>query len=608
MFCHEGAWRPRRSRRAALVAVVLCAVLAACGGGGGDTGAGAANGGGSNVGGANGGGSNGGGSNGGGSNGGGSNGGGTPPTPMTALDANRLAHQASFGPSETLLTQMQTQSASQWIQAQMALKVSRYTSGNGDLIHTHGKPVFFCEQPESETGPNCWRDWFSTEPLEWDFFRNAVGNSDQLRQRVAWALSQWLVVSGNSIAGTYGFRNWHNMLLDQAFGNYRELLRRVTLSPVMGEYLNNVNNDREAPNENYARELLQLFSIGTCELNADGSLKGGTCRSTYDNNMVRNYAFALTGWTYPAGGRTSYGCFPSQANCQYWGSDMVPYPARRDSVARDLLNGFKVPANTSAAAALSIVLDSLMAHPNTAPYVGRQLIQHLVTSNPSPAYVGRVAQAFVSGRHASFGTGQRGDLAATVAAVLLDAEARSETPDKRFGRLREPVQVFTGAMRALNARTDGGVFGYWFGRPLQQHAFMPPSVFNYYPPDFPVTGTALVGPAFGIHNANTSFTRLNFLLALTHEWDLKNGSIPNASGTAVDYSAFRADIDDPAALVDRFSRLAYGRLLPAAARAKVIDAVEAVTADTAGADIWRQWRLRTAAYLVFAAPQYQIVR
>ena len=234
----------------------------------------------------------------------------------------RLADQASFGATETLIADIRVQGRAGWIAAQMSATASRYTAGNGDAIHKNTSNTGFCDQ-SAYTGPTCWRDWYSSQPLVWDFYRNATQNGDQLRQRVAFALQQIVVVNNLDVEGTYGLRNYHNTLLDNAFGNYRQVLKKVTLSPVMGDFLNNANNDKAAPNENYARELLQLFSIGTCELNADGTVKGGACAPTYNNETVRNYAYALTGWTYPAGGATPYGCWPTGANCRYYGGDMV---------------------------------------------------------------------------------------------------------------------------------------------------------------------------------------------------------------------------------------------------------------------------------------------
>jgi hypothetical protein len=532
------------------------------------------------------------------------------PATTTQRDAVRLADQASFGPTEALVTSIRGQGASAWISAQMALPwTSRYNSGNGGEVHTYTGSNDFC----TGRGDNCWRDWYSTEPLLWDFYRNAMTQPDQLRQRVAYALQQIVVVNNLDVSGTYGFRNYHNVLLRESFGNYRQVLKKVTLSPVMGDFLNNANNDKDAPNENFARELLQLFSIGTCELNTNGTLKGGTCTPTYSNDTVRAYAYALTGWTYPAGGATSYGCYPTGANCRYYGGandgDMVPVARYHDTQARTLLNGYALAAGHTAAQALEVVLDSVITHPNTAPFIGKQLIQHLVTSNPSTAYVGRVAAAFTSGSFQGFGTGQRGDLAATVAAVLLDAEARGDSPARGVGKLREPVLAFTGALRGLNGATDGEALGWWWGETLRQHMFRAPSVFNFYPPDYPVAGTALVGPAFGIHNANTALARLNYLTYLL-DWggtQPADSGAANPLGTVVNLSAYTADATDAAVLVDRLSNLALGRTLPTAARAEVIRATAWWTSSN-DATSWRTNRVKTAAFLIYGSPHYQVQR
>ncbi len=529
-------------------------------------------------------------------------------------DAVRLANQASFGPTDALLSEIKTKGATTWVKDQMALNSARYTSGGDDAIHKNTSETDFCSLPAHVNDPNCWRDWYSSEPLVWDFYRNALGKSDQLRQRVALALQQILVVSEVEISGTYGLRNYHNALLDNAFGNYRQVLKKTILSPVMGDYLNHVNNDKLAPNENFARELLQLFSLGTCKLNRNGKLTGGSCQPTYDNDKVREYAFALTGLTYPAGGATAWGCWPEGANCQYYGGDMAPAPALRNTEAHTLLSGVTVPANATPQQAVELVLDSLMNHQNIGPFVGRRLIQHLVMSNPPTLYIDRVATAFNAGRYTAangqvFGTGTKGDLAATVAAVLLDDEARTERLLRRYGgSLRPPVLLFTGVLRAMGGTTDGDPFSWWWGEELRQHLFRPPSVFNFYPPDYPVAGTQLVGPEFGIHNANTALERLNYLTYL-FDWDGSdpNTSIPNATGTKVNLSKWAAMADNPATLVDSLSMLALGKKLAAAPRTQVINAVAWWTPQTDSAN-WRTNRARAAAYLVFASPDYQVQR
>ena len=531
-----------------------------------------------------------------------------PPPPPTAVvtqrDAVRLADQATFGPTEALIGSIQAQGINAWISGQFTLKSAKYTSGGDGVVHQYTGPDVYCNGKYA----NCWRDFNSTIPLSWDFYRNAVTQPDQLRQRVALALQQIVVVSNIEVFGTYGFRDYHNSLLDNAFGNYRQVLKKVALSPVMGEFLNNVNNDKTAPNENFARELLQLFSIGTCELNSDGSLKGGACSPTYTNEIVRSYAYALTGWTYPTGGVTSYGCYPTGANCRYLAGDMVPATKLRDTAERKLLSTVTVAAGTAAPTALDLVLDSLMASPSIGPFISKQLIQQLVSSNPSPAYVARVTAAFDSGKFQGFGAGQKGDLTATIAAALLDAEARGDTVTAKAGKLREPVHMFVGVIRALNGSTDGDTLTWWWGENLRQHIFRPGSVFNFYSPTYPVAGTDLVGPTFGIHSANAALERLNYLTYLI-DWggSTPNAEVPNAVGTKVDLSAFEADAADPAKLVDRLSALALGRKLATAPRDKVIAAVSWWTSTNDSAN-WKANRVKAAAFLVFGSPDYQVLR
>ncbi|WP_226986100.1 DUF1800 domain-containing protein [Ramlibacter tataouinensis] len=527
--------------------------------------------------------------------------------PTSLADASRLADQASFGATEAMLQAIMADGPARWVAQQMRADVSRYTRGGSDAIHRYtGRD--YCA--DNNLGASCWADNYSHEPLASDFFRNAVSRPDQLRQRVALALQQILVVSSLEVEGTYGLRHYQNLFLAHAFGNWRTVLEKVALSPLMGDYLNNLNNDRTDPNENFARELLQLFSLGTCELEADGNLRGGACQPTYDNAQVRAYAYALTGWTYPAGGASPWcqGTGGPDGNCRYYQGDMVPRPGAHDDQPRALLSGVTLPAGRGAPAALQGVLDSLMAHPNIGPFIGRQLIQHLVTSNPSPAYVRRVATAFDTGRHAPFGSGTKGDLQATVAAVLLDPEARGDSAGAQAGRLREPVQYFAGVLRALGGQTDGRVLTWSWGADLGQHVFRPSSVFNFYPPDYPVAGTALQGPQFGILNAGSGLARINYLNFLLY-W---GGAAPSAGmadalGTRVDLQAFEADAADPARLVDRMLRLAVGGRMSPAGRQAIIDAVAAWD-SRAGAPAYLHERIKTAAYLVFASPHYQVTR
>jgi uncharacterized protein (DUF1800 family) len=520
--------------------------------------------------------------------------------------AVRLADQASFGPTEALVADIRAQGIENWISAQFSASGSRYTSGEGDAIHKNDNGDFCLNKDES-----CWVEWFSSQPLLRDFYRNALSQPDQLRQRVAFALSQIAVISNVEVDGTYGLRNYHNMLLENAFGNYREVLRRVTLSPVMGNYLDHVNNDKLNPNENYARELLQLFAVGTCLLNADGSLQSGSCQPTYNNEIVRDYAFALTGWTYPAGGSTTWGCWPENTNCHYYGGDMEARAVLHDNKARTLLGSRGVPASRTPQQALDAVLDSLMAHQNTAPFIGRQLIQHLVKSNPSGDYVLRVSNAFRTGKYASgernFGSGVNGDLTATIAAVLLDSEARNSTSALPAEKMREPAIAMAGMLRAMNGKTDGEALGWWWGDALRQHVFRAGSVFNFYPPDFPVANTTLQGPAFGVFNPNTAVAMVNFANQMIMWGGAQpNTSLPGAIGTSVDLKPFEADAADAAKLTDRFISLVIAGRLSSSSRQRIIDAVSAWNATEHPND-WKIERVRTVAYLVLTSPTYLVL-
>jgi uncharacterized protein (DUF1800 family) len=528
--------------------------------------------------------------------------------PTSTLDANRLAHQASFGPTETLVRDIAARGAKKWVTEQMAFtgaNLSRFSSGGLDDIHRYTvKDSDYCDS----RGTHCWRDNYSAYPLLKDFYKNATTMPDQLRQRVAFALQQLLVISDNEVHGTYGHRRYHNMLLDGAFGNYRDLLRNVMASPVMGDFLDSANNDKASPNENFARELMQLFTIGLCELNTDGTLKGGTCTPTYDNTTVREYAHALTGWTYPDGGATAWGCWPRGLNCRYYAGEMKAVAAFHDTTERTLLSGVTVAEGSSAQDARERVLDSLMNHPNIGPFVARHLIQQLVMSNPKPAYVDRVVQAFNSGSFDGFGAGKKGDLSATVAAVLLDPEARRTTVERTDASLRQPALLFTGVVRALNGNTEGSFFSWW-GSLLGQRVLSPPSVFSFFPPDYPVAGSALglVGPAFGVHNAATAIDRMQYLNCAI-QWD------GCSSDTQVNLQSFidqyisdgapgavaapRTLADDK--VIDRLSILAYGQTLPADERSAILEAMDTPWTN-------QTYRVKQAAWLVFASPRYQMV-
>jgi uncharacterized protein (DUF1800 family) len=557
--------------------------------------------------------------------------------PTTALEAARFLHKASFGPNEADVDAVSKSGTRKWLVSQFAQPVSLFTEGGTDAIDKwQDKTVGFCDGFDFTGTPyskdNCWAEWYSSDPLKREFFKQATSSPDQLRQRMALALSQILVISNQDVDGTYGLRDYYNVLRANAFGNYRTILEKVTLHPMMGDYLGMVNNNKSDPNENYARELLQLFSVGTCKLNADGSLESGKCLATYDINTVREYAYSLTGWTYPAGGYNPYctnGKCGDWTNPTYKAGQMVGVDAQHDNQIRTLLSGVTVPATRTTRKALDTVLDSLMNHPNIGPFVGKQLIQFFVTSNPSPAYVKRVTDTFNAGKFTdasgTIGGGQKGDLQATIAAVLLDDEAVSTAPGSDFGKLREPVLYMAGAIRALGGTTDGHPLGqYWWGSSLGQPIFNSPTVFNYYPPDFPLPGVAdKVGPQFGIENSNTTIGRANFANDLVYWWYNKGAGLnaeaaskfPGALGTRVSYAAWESIADKPADVVTRLDLLLTGGNTAQAQKDAIVTAMNSWTSAD---DSWltnantlsnyKRERVKTAAYLLLVSPTYQIQR
>jgi uncharacterized protein (DUF1800 family) len=396
-------------------------------------------------------------------------------------------------------------------------------------------------------------------------------------------------------------RNYEQLLVDHAFGNYHDLLLAVTLSPVMGDYLDMANNNKATantqPNENYGREILQLFSIGTTLLNLDGTPQrdaSGKAIDAYDQDVVEGFSHIFTGWTYaPVAGAASRNNNPKN----YLGT-MLPVDANHDFGIKVLLSNLFVPPNQTMQQDLELAQQSIVQHPNVGPFIARQLIQKLVTGDPTPAYVTRVASVFNDN-----GAGQRGDLKAMVRALLLDPEARGARKiDPAYGKLTEPALFLTGLLRATNGTSDG-VYPRAQASNLSQNVFYSPTVFNYYSPSYQVPGTALIGPEFQLLTSATAIARANVTNALI----FGNGIAPDATvfgatGTQVDLSAYAAVAADAGALADRIDRNLLGGTMPAGMRSAIINAVNAVAAsDSTG-------RARAALYLAFASPQYQVQR
>lgn len=546
-------------------------------------------------------------------------------------DIVRFMEQAAFGPSSSLEQRLRRTGLSVWIGNQLNdPELIDYEcnpdppNANCPAIWPIGTYPNLRLQP-TNIDPNCnavcQRDRYSMYPLQNWFFREALYNENQqLRRRVSWALGQIFVVSGRETVQP-GRMLTHIKILDKyAFGNFRELLHDMTLNPVMGNYLDMALSTRANPNENYAREILQLFSIGVFMLNQDGTLMldgNGNRIPTYDQSVVNGFSKVFTGWTF-----CNSGCPNSQLNAVNYRDPMILIPANHDPGEKKILSyqpgGVNtIPAGQSAEQDLNQALDNIFYHPNVGPFIGKLLIQQLVTSNPTPAYVSRVAAAFNRNEY-----GFRGDMKAVIRAILLDPEARGNIKtDPNYGHLREPVLYVTNVLRSLGASaqsdapaicvglSDGVINGVT--SPLDQDVFNPPSVFNYYPMDYQAPNSNLLGPEFGIFSTGTALKRPNFTNQMLFGSGNTNGITVNPEqnvicGTRVNISYYQslANADQTGALlVDTLNREIMHGTISAATRNEIMTAVQAVTVNDGGLK-----RARTAIYLVLNTPQYQVQR
>jgi uncharacterized protein (DUF1800 family) len=340
---------------------------------------------------------------------------------------------------------------------------------------------------------------------------------------------------------------------------------------------------------------MQLFSIGVWELNPDGTLllDAGKPIPTYGQDEVEGYAHVFTGWTYPV----LPGALQRNHNPKNFLGDMVAVPVEHDYTAKTLLENQSDTGGKPMPADLAFAIHSIFMHPNVGPFVGKQLIQKLVTGNPSPEYVARVAAVF-----ANNGVGVRGDMKAVVASILTDPEARGASKtDSGYGKLREPVLFVTAAARAVGAVSDG-VFFTQQVKSLGQNLFYPASVFNYYPPTYVVPGTAMLGPEFALDNASTAINRYNFANALAFGSIPPLSTLPGATGTQADWSLLQARAADPRSLVAELNGLLLHGTMPPEMQATLLTAIAAVPASNPLV------RAQTAFYLTVTSPHYQVER
>ena len=426
-----------------------------------------------------------------------------PPIPITKAEAFQFLNQTTFGALEAEANRVIAMRHEAWIDDQMMKPASL------NLPFLRLLPIV---QPLGLMNADRVDIWF----------RNALHGDDQLRQRVAFALSEIFVVSqlGALNDAPFSTASYYDLLVENAFGNYRDLIQKVTLHPAMGVYLSMLSNEKPdvanniRPDENYARELMQLFSIGLVELNQDGSRRlddQGRVIPTYDQSIIEGFAHVYTGWTYANTTRFR----DPQRSLHGEIQPMVLWPAYHDTGAKKVLNGVTIPAGQSGAQDLSDALNNIFNHPNVGPFIAIRLIHRLVTSNPSPGYIARVAAVFNDN-----GFGERGDLGAVVKAILLDGEARPASRMDLDGKIKEPLLRLTQLWRAYDAQSRSGRYAYDFAYFfLGQGPLQAPHVFNFFSPFYAPPGeirdSSLVAPELEIATEYLNTYVTNYMFGQT---------------------------------------------------------------------------------------------
>lgn len=508
-------------------------------------------------------------------------------TTISATAAARFLDQTSFGPTATTILHVQ----------QLGLQAA--------LTEQFNQPTTkFSEPPSPDTAVCGFTNWRCTQS---EFLNVAVWGNDQFRQRVAMALSEIFVAP---IVQDNAMPFYLNTLAGDAFTNYRTIMQDATLSPAMGDYLNMVNSGKpptgQIANENFGRENMQLFTLGLNLLNSDGSLQtdgSGNPIPTYTQLQVEAFARAYTGWTFA----NSDGSTPSSFNYTHnWLNFMVPVESQHDETSKILLNGTTLSAGQSAEQDLKGALDNIFAHPNIGPFVCRQLIQHLVSGDPSPAYVARVAAVF-----ANNGSGVRGDMKAVLTAIIMDPEARAgdtQTGDQADmspavdgGHLREPLLWTMNLLRGLNAaQTPATSYSYvnFMSSTLTSVGEAPinqSSVFNYFPPSYIIPQTTLNAPEFSLENTGSVIPRMSLADKIIHNED--SAPVIDLSATSV----IGQQASDPAQLVDYLGMLFMHSQMPSDMRTALIETITAIPAT----DL--QSRAEVAVFLVVTSSQYKIM-
>ena len=518
------------------------------------------------------------------------------PVQMPARSAVRFLNQATFGAVAADIASVQQNWRKGWMAQQFALPAAP----------THWDRVKAVQAAWLAEDATRTADKLPAAVWDWSIWQAYLSSLDPLRKRVGYALSQIMVTSIEGLSGGGTTRpklaaGYVDVLEKGAFGNFRQLLEDVSLNPAMGMYLSHRGNRKaeydasgvavRVPDENYAREVMQLFTIGLVQLNLDGTpaLANGMARESYTEGDVANLARVFTGWDWQ----------PASAGDERYRAPMRHIAANHSPEEKRFL-GVTVPAGTDGPSSLKTALDTLFNHPNVGPFIGRQLIQRLVTSNPGPAYVARVATRFNDN-----GSGVRGDMQAVIDQVLRDPEARTPLnivqPAPGWGKLREPVLRFTALARALNASASGPIWRIGSlsdpATALGQSPLHSPSVFNFYrpgyvPPNTAIAAAGLVAPEFQITTDTSVPGSVNFLQRFMTQ---------PPSGISLDYAKELALAADPAALVASIHLRLANESLSAATRDDIVATLAALPAQT---DAERLNRVRIAWLIAMAAPEF----
>lgn len=511
-------------------------------------------------------------------------------------DIVRFLAQATMGATEPLIEEVKRVGIDAWLDQQLGMYESKFTP----LPVYYGESM--AERQRCLDDRICvWRN-FGPNLTSAEFFRQAITGRDQVRQRFAYVLHQLFVLGQGSVSVAYAINDFQQRIRDFAFSTYEDALYQYSVSPQLGEFQGWVNNVPEKngvkPNENYAREILQLLTTGVNRLNEDGTERkdgAGNLIPAYTQDDVTTLSRVFTGFTNPRpAGLTPF--FPNGAG--YYIGPMVPFDQFHDKGLKTLFDGaVQLPAGQGADAEVRAAIRALVADSNTPPFICKQLIQRLVTSSPSPGYVRRVVEVFKNN-----GSEVRGDLKAVLRAILMDPEARgARKTEPSYGRMREPALFFTSILRALDIQTDG-VAPSSFGYGSQMNLFLAPTVFSYFPADFRIANGTLPGAEFGIYGTSAYVSRTNIVNWLGVCCGFPpEAFLVNATGTQMPtLSAFLAVTANPAAFVARLNRLFFHGTLSSASQTTIINAVTAIPASDA------LTRARVGVYLALTSLDYLI--